>query len=135
MELTDEVHNKITKLTKEGDKHLKKGNTLEAIDSYQKAFDLIPEPKQFWEASTWIYTALGDAYFCRKEYNKAFENLNLASKCPNGSENPFILLRLGQCFFEADNMVEAKRYFAFVYSIAGQRIFLTEDPKYFNLLT
>lgn len=39
-----------------------------ALESYNAALDLVPLPKDNWETSTWIYTAIGDTYFLMNEY-------------------------------------------------------------------
>ena len=33
----------------------------------------MPEPKDDWEAATWLYVALGDAYFFLEKYEEAVD--------------------------------------------------------------
>ena len=63
MELNDEIYERITDLSSEGDEFADAGNFGKAIERYSEALKLIPEPKYDWEASTWLYVAIGDAYY------------------------------------------------------------------------
>lgn len=132
MELTDEIYKEITDLTNRGNAFSEQNKLIDALECFNKALDLVPNPKYDWEAATWIYTSLGDIYFMKKEYVKALENLNEALKCPNGFTNPFILLRAGQCFLEMKEIDKAKEYLLKSYMLEGENIFKYEKPKYFN---
>ncbi len=48
--------------------------------------------------------------------------------------NPFILLRLGQTYFELGNMKKAADELVRAYMGVGTEIFEGEDPKYFDLV-
>jgi tetratricopeptide (TPR) repeat protein len=63
LELEDQLHAEIISLCSEGDQLVEINKYNEAIEKYIKALNLIPEPKTDWEASMWIYTALGDTCF------------------------------------------------------------------------
>ncbi|KQY87321.1 hypothetical protein ASD24_05525 [Paenibacillus sp. Root52] len=66
----------------EGDVHAEEEELNQAVHRYLTVLNLVPVPKHVWEASTCIYTTLGDAYFdhgeslaeCR-ETNRAKEYL------------------------------------------------------------
>lgn len=132
MELDDILYEKIINLTELGEEFFENDNFNEAIEKYKDALSLIPEPKFDWEASTWIYTALGDTYFFMGKYDDGLNYLFEAQKCPDGMANPFILLRIGECFFELKNENKAKDYLLKAYMVEGKKIFDTEDKKYFE---
>lgn len=134
MELNDKMYNQIVKLSKEGDKFVDAGDLGVAIEKYQGALELIPEPKNIWEASTWVYTALGDTCYINMQYKEALDYLFETLKCPDGLENPFVLLRIGECFFETENMSKAQEYLLQAYMYDGVDIFEGEAEKYFNLI-
>ncbi|MCM2976012.1 tetratricopeptide repeat protein [Priestia aryabhattai] len=67
MALNDQVYDQIVKLCNEGNAFVEKGKDDKAIESYIAALDLVPLPKNNWETSTWIYTALEDTYFSQYE--------------------------------------------------------------------
>lgn len=87
MELNDEIYNRITQLCEEGDSLAEDEYFDEAVEKYNEALELLPEPVYAWEAATWIFTALGDAYYMNDEYRQAVNSLNEALKCPDGLGN------------------------------------------------
>lgn len=134
MNLDKTISDKIDRLCEEGDALAAEEEFREALGKYRGAWELLPEPKDQWEASTWILTALGDAHFLNKEYQSALSALTRAVRCPDGLGNPFIHLRLGQCQLETRNTDAAKDELTRAYMGAGQEIFEEEDPKYFKLI-
>ncbi|TKI59747.1 hypothetical protein FC756_20445 [Lysinibacillus mangiferihumi] len=134
MELNDQVYDQIVQLCNEGNIFVERGQIANALDSYLAALDLVPLPKNNWETSTWIYTALGDTYFLESEYEKAKSNLYNALNCPDGISNPFILLRLGESLYECGELDKAKEYLLRAYILDGYKIFFNEDDKYFELI-
>ena len=51
MNLDSDLYEKIREYSEEGEKLFYDGRFSEALGKYMKAFDMIPEPKQKWEAS------------------------------------------------------------------------------------
>lgn len=130
MELENNLYNQIIKLSEEGDEYIDKDEFEKAVEKYQAALNMIPSPKYDWEASTWLYTALGDAFYLNSQYQEALNYFCEALKCDGGLANPFILLRMGQCFYETDNLNKAKEYLLQAYMLEGEEIFEEEDDKY-----
>lgn len=134
MELDNQVYEEIVHLCKVGDAFVEQGQMNSAIESYTEALDLVPLPKNNWDTSTWIYTALGDTYFLNVDYQMAKSNLYNALNCPDGISNPFILMRLGESLFECGEIDKAKEYLLRAYLLEGYKIFFSEDDKYFELI-
>ena len=134
MSLDKVISDKIDRLCEDGDVLAAEEDFRGALGKYQAAWGLLPEPKDQWEASTWILTALGDTHFLFKEYQSALSALTRAVRCPDGLGNPFIHLRLGQCQLETGNTDAAKDELTRAYMGAGREIFDEEDPKYFRLI-
>lgn len=126
-ELSDELYEKILDLTEKGDEFCEDEEWKKAIKCFEKALALVPEPKDDWETSTWIYAALADAYFFWGKYEESLYQLNQALMCPDGLGNPFITLRLAQCNYELGNMKKADEYFFEAYMLEGMEIFKRED--------
>lgn len=133
-ELDDQIYTSIQDLSELGDELAEKGNYSGALSEYWKAFDLIPEPKTDWEASTWVLAAIGDANFLGKDYRAGVDNLSNAMHCPGAIGNPFIHLRLGQCQFEIGNLDRAADELTRAYALSGEELFANEDSKYLNFL-
>lgn len=134
MKLDDELYEEILSICSNGDNLVENFMYDEAIEMYSRALNLVPEPRNNWEASTWIYTALGDVYYIKKDFEKAKNYLFNAMNCPDGIVNPFILLRLGQSLFELNEFNNAKNYLMKAYMLDGYSIFYDEDDKYFNII-
>ena len=134
MEVNDEVYDKITELCEEGDFLVENERYDEGLAKYYEALELVPVPKDDWEASTWIYVAIGDTYYIMDESEKALNNFFEALKCPDGLGNAFVNLRIGQCFYELDNIEKAKLYLLQAYIVEGEEIFENEDDIFYQLI-
>ena len=133
LELPAETHRRIADLSGQGEALTEQGAYGDAISKYNEAWELVPEPKNDWEASTWLLAAIGDACFLSGYYTSAVEALEYALHCPDGA-NPFINLRLGQCAFEKGAEEHAAEYLLRAYMLEGKDIFSQEDAKYFEFL-
>ncbi|HEY2586219.1 MAG TPA: tetratricopeptide repeat protein [Tepidisphaeraceae bacterium] len=133
-EMDDSLHRQITSLTDEGNALADSNRFAEAAAKFRSALELVPDPKDDWDAATWIYASIGDVLFLDGQFDDAFEALQLALRCPNGVGNLFIHLRVGQIHFERNDMHAAAQELTLAYMGAGREIFEGEDPKYFNLL-
>jgi len=128
------LHESITRLSKEGDDLAKKGADQAAYDKYNEAWNLVPEPKVDWEASTWILSAVGELQFRLKKFDKALNSFLKAVQCPGGLGNPYIHLRIGEAQYELEDMKGAGDNLTRAYMGAGDDIFKVEDPKYLTYL-
>lgn len=122
--------------------HSAKGDELAAVHAfegaiaeYNKAWALVPEPKNDWNASTWILAAIADAAFMAGYKTSAREALQYAMTCPGGLGNPFLHLRLGQVLLDSDEPDAAADELMRAYMAEGEEIFAMEDPRYFEFLT
>lgn len=134
MDLDDATYNEITRLCEDGDNLAASGDFREALRLFHRSWGLLPEPKEDWDASTWILSAIGDAYFFLGDFENVVAALTNAVHCPNGLGNPFIHLRLGEAAFELGQMERAGDELSRAFMGAGKEIFANEDPKYFTYL-
>ncbi|CAH1191262.1 tetratricopeptide repeat protein [Paenibacillus sp. JJ-223] len=134
MQLSDSTYGEITALSKQGDDLVKAGDFEAGKNKYVKALRLLPENHQEWEAATWLYVAIGDVHFHMKNYDKAFKCFYNAVQCPKGVGNPYIHLRLGQLYYEQENLEKAADELTRAYMGAGIGIFMEDDPKYLEFL-
>lgn len=132
--MNEKSYQEIVKLCEEGDMLIQNNEFENAIRMYLRALDRIPTPKSNWEASTWVYAALGDTYFLMQDFKNAKECFYSALSCPNGIDNPFIHLRLGESLFECKEMSKAEEYLLRAYMLEGNKIFDDEEEKYFNAI-
>ncbi|WP_095184647.1 M48 family metallopeptidase [Pseudomonas sp. Irchel 3H9] len=133
-ELDELTHEQIKAFCQLGDEHLDGGDFKAAIGQYNLAWELIPEPKNNWEAATWVLAAIGDACFQGGFFTSAKEALEYAMTCPDAVGNPFLHLRLGQALYEKEETDRAADELMRAYMAAGDEIFDNDDPKYFAFL-
>jgi tetratricopeptide (TPR) repeat protein len=133
-DLPHALHTEITRLSEEGNQLLEGGAYAEARLRWQRAWDLLPEPREEWEAATWLLTSIGDSYYSERRFVEALQPLQQAVFCPNGLGNPFIHLRLGQVQFELGNWDRAKDELARAFMGGGDEVFQGDDPKYWRFI-
>ena len=134
MELNDKVYDEIKKKCARGNELADSEQYQEALTEFSKALELLPKPDYMWEAATWLYGSIGDMYFQLNDYSASLDCFMKAQKCPDGMGNPFICVRIGECFFELGNIEKAKQYLMQAYMLEGEEIFLDADPKYLALI-
>jgi tetratricopeptide (TPR) repeat protein len=132
--MNPQTQDKIDELCQQGDGYLNAGAFDDALNAYQSAADLIPDPKINWPQSTWIFTAIGEAFFFKQEYIRALDYLKAAVGCPDGLGNPLIHLRLGQAYYELYDFDKSADELTRAYMSAGEGIFQEDDPKYLRFL-
>ena len=134
LQLDKLTHEKIQKLCAAGDELAGAKQYSEAVVEYAKAWLFVPDPKNEWEAATWILAALADVYFLAGQNVSAREALGLAMTCPGAIGNPFIHMRYGQVLYDAGELDAAADELMRAYMGAGSDIFVTEDPRYLVFL-
>jgi tetratricopeptide (TPR) repeat protein len=123
MELSEAAFSKVTELSERGNELLDEGKWREAVEVWTKALDLVPEPKTDWEAATWLYTSIGDAYFEGAEYADAAHALYEALNCPDGQTNAFIHYTLGQSLLKLDDEEKGVASLLQAYMLDGTNLF------------
>lgn len=133
-ELSTLVHEKISALCAAGDALAGDQKYEDAVASYNAAWELIPEPKTTWNASTWVLAAIGDACFLGGYRTSAREALEYAMHCPDGIGNPFLHLRLGQVLYDSGELDRAADELGRAYMSAGRDIFADQNRSYLDFL-
>lgn len=134
--LPSEICDRIEVLSEEGNQCFDAEDYQGAIAIWKRALSLIPAPRNTYGESQWLETAIGDAYFMTEDYANALAHL-LNAKANierNAYENPFIMLRVGQAFFEQEQPDEAREYLLRAYMFEGEEIFESEHEKYLDFL-
>ena len=124
----------INEFAEEGNALFEKGNYNKAIAVWTEALKAIDAPLNTKSEAVWFQTSIGDALFMMGKYGEAYEYLfNAKSNLSgDGYENPFTMLRLGQCAYELGKE-DAKEYLLRAYLLAGNDIF-EDGKKYFEVI-
>ena len=132
--LPDDIRLMIDKLCQKGDQFAQIDQIDDALDQYEAAWELLPNPKQDWPAATWILMAAGDACFEKRDFVVASETMRLALDYPDGETNAFIWLRLGQSLFERNDFDGAADALVNAFRKGGDALFADEDPRYIQFV-
>ena len=135
MDLEPNAYDRIKEYSDKGETLFYEGRFSEALREYNKAFDVIPEPKQRWEASVWLIAAMGDCYFWLKEFDVALEYFRKLMAEYEEYGNPFTRLRYGECLYETGNEQLAKEHLLAAYSMEGRELFEECDVKYLRIIS
>ena len=134
-ELNDQLYERITDLTERGNDLFDREKYSEAFDLFNNAYELLPEPKDKWDAAEWILASLGDCLFMQGKYREALNYFRAAQTSAEAETNAFVYFRLGQCLYEL-NQRDAKTVEVFLdaYMLSGKDLFSQANEKYWNFL-
>ena len=130
MELDDVTYFEITKHSEIGDAFFYNGDFESALKEYNKAWELIPDPKNEWNASMWVLGMIGATCIRLHHLVSAKEALEFALHCPGGRENPYINLKLGELHYESGDEASAGAYFFAAQESTSHNVFVNEPKKY-----
>ncbi len=133
--MNKEIEEKINELAEEGNSYYD-SNKQKALETWNKALELIPEPKNIYSETVWFLAQIGDIYFNDKKYREAYKYFEDAKNNLSGEgyDNPFVMLRLGQSAYEIGNKEQALEYLLRTYMLEGKEIFEEDEKKYFEFL-
>lgn len=132
--LPHNLHEKILRICTDGDALAAAGHYDDAIAEYRHAWSLVPRPQERWSETIWILGAFVDAYFLSGRLEQARTALDRAMACPDGPEQPFLQLRLGQILLDAGDEDGAAIALARAYRDVGEDIFVNEADRYLAFL-
>lgn len=130
--LPDALYAELTALSAKGDDLLEDGRPDAAIEVWQQALALLPEPRRQWQASLWLNASIGDAERAKGDVEAAlaaFEEA-AASGAIEGQSNPFVHLGLGSCLIDLGRDEEATEPLLRAYMMEGEEIFAESDRRY-----
>jgi tetratricopeptide (TPR) repeat protein len=128
----DEAH--VQRLSEEGNQLVDIDDYKGALKKFTAALDILPTPKQQWEAALWLYASIGDMHLFLEDYQQAADNYYNALNCPDGQESGFVHLRLGEALYELEVKEKALDQLLRAYMLEGKEIFEEEEDKYFAFL-
>lgn len=132
--LKDEIYEQVELISEEGNDFADDEEYAAAAGKFKEALELVPDPKTDWEASTWLYSSIGNMYFMLDDFAQAAEYFLQAISCPDGKINSFIQMRLGQSFLELKQEDKALEHLLKGYRLGGKSLFAEEESKYLAFL-
>lgn len=133
MEIEDKIFEKVEELSDLGNDYIESEDYDNAIEKFNQAIELLPKPKDQWEAYAWLLASMGDAFYLKNEFQKALDLFMGSYSSEDMLDNPFVLLRIGQCFFNLEQYDSATEFLLRAYMVEGEDIF-KEDLDYLKWL-
>jgi hypothetical protein len=133
-ELGPDIHDAVKRHCAHGDELAERRKFRDAIIEYNKAWALLPEPRDRWNAATWVLAAIGDAAFLAGYTDLTRQAFTDVMGCPDALGNPFLHLRRGQVLFDAGDHDDAANELMRAYMGGGPELFQSEPAKYLEFL-
>jgi tetratricopeptide (TPR) repeat protein len=125
------VLQKVTELAAAGDQAAEATDYGVALEKYQQAINLLPDPIYEFDAALWLLAAIGDVSYLKGDMPAARSAFMDAVKWFDDARgNPFIRLRLGQCLYDLGEFAAAEDWLAGAFLLEGPSLFEAEHPKY-----
>jgi tetratricopeptide (TPR) repeat protein len=134
--ITNDILKQIDEICEEGSELFDEEEYEKAIAVWERAFLLIPEPRNNYSQTLWLHSSIGDSFFLLGDFKRASAHFFAAKSntAADGYSNPFIMLRLGQSYLELNDTNNAKEYLLRAYMLEGKDLFESEPDKYFDFL-
>lgn len=127
--LSRKEYKEIMKLYKEADKlPPEKG-----VEKFEEILNKVPMCEENDQIINLLYAAIGDKQI---ELNQYKEGLDSFYSIYNTGvvTNPYVLIKLGICYYELGNMPQATEFFMRTYMLDEKELFNMNDEKYFDLI-
>jgi tetratricopeptide (TPR) repeat protein len=132
VELPEEIQDQMDHLTEQGEEAMEQGLFEEALDLYNQALSILPEPREVWEAYVWLKAAMGDACFLMDRFDDSLDHFYEAYTAAGPENvNPFIVYRLGQTYRHLQDEDNAVEFLLKAFMLEGESAFEDEEDLIF----
>lgn len=106
----------------------------ECIELLEKAWSLVPDPKENWEEGYLVTHEIFETYFIACEFELAHKWAEIYLKCDEKHRNfGDAEFYLGKMAYEEEELDKARKYFEIADKKSGGRVWPGEDePKYYK---
>ncbi len=122
----------IEQLMEKADKLLDYSDPKKAQVLYEKALELLPEPKWEQELYLELMVAIGDALISQNKLGEAMKQFDRILKIPGADEIGLIHLRRGQIAYYNNKLDVAKTELVRALELGGEELFEDEHEEYYN---
>ena len=133
-QLNDQIVARITELCELGDDDVENQRFDAGIARYEEALGLVPRPLYSWAVTTWILTAMAEAYHLMKDHARVKETLMETFRCEGAIGNPFLHLRLGQAEIALGQKGRGVEELIRAHERGGDEVFDGEEPRYLAMV-
>lgn len=130
LQINPELEREIIELTEEGIIYHESNLYTIAIDSYQDAWNKLPDNKQWDYLTYWIAGCLFQAYFDIQEYKTAKEWIRLSIAGQKSKIDTGGFMDLGMVCYELNQLEEAYLAFDCAFKLGNKHPFKERPKKY-----
>jgi tetratricopeptide (TPR) repeat protein len=144
--LPDDLNQKRRDFTDQGSRFQMGHKNLKAVDSYLKAYEFLPEPKDQWNCTPSILRGVAENYYLkaffdskseeesRKYYLLSLQYFEEYMKNPDNIGFAVNHGQIGRIWYELGNFDNAKEELIRAYMAEGKEWFDDLNPKYYELI-
>lgn len=127
--VNDALSRQIVEIVESGNRLHTQGNLDEALDKYQHAWSLLPEPATQWDLAQWIADCMADVFFEQGQYaeSKAWAMIAVDTKPPRETSSWIVFAKACIELGETDLAME---YLGKAFALGKKRAFQGFDKKY-----
>lgn len=104
----------------EADALLEEHHYEDALIRFQEALNLLPDG--LWNCEAYAYAGKGEALQALENWEEAFQAF-MWVYVNDQTENPYILMNLGICYYHLNNIQKAKEFLLAAYDLDGEEVF------------
>lgn len=126
---------KVQSLVDQADALADEGDFEAALDLFEQALELVPEPWADHDEALGLLVSIADMQFLLDDFESARETFQAAvNSFEEAGEALLVQLRLGQSLLELGDEAGAAEWLAAAHKTGGAKAFECEDPKYLDFL-
>ena len=133
-ELSDEIFDRVTELSEEGNLAMEREDFTQAIAIWKNALRLLPAPQLKWGAAMWLHGSIGGAQRQVGDVEGGLSSFLSAAATDDGAHNAFIQYGLGVSLIDLGRDEEATDPLLRAYMLDGTDIFDDGAPRYLQHL-
>jgi tetratricopeptide (TPR) repeat protein len=145
-QLPEDLNQQVMNLSKEGGRFQMGHKNLKAVDSFIKAYELLPAPKDQWNFTSALLRNIAENYYLKaffdcktKEESKKYYHLSLKyfeeyMKNPTQVGLAINHSKIGRIWYELGDFENAKEELVRAYMAEGKEWFDDLDSKYYELI-
>ena len=131
--LTDnKLEKEIISIVESGNRDHIKNDFSSALNKYNQAWKLIPEPKLDWEMARWICSCMYRVYFEMTDFSNAKNWAEIALQTSGSDIDAAPAINLGMVCYELGQYDESYKYFGEAYNLGQARAFKEKPKKYLD---
>ena len=130
--IDNKLEEEIISIVESGNLDHNKNDFSSALNKYNQAWKLIPEPKLDWEIARWISSCIYSAYFDMADFSNAKNWAEIALQTSGSNIDTSRAINMGMVCYELGQYDESYKYFSEAYNLGQARAFKEKPKKYLD---